>query len=279
VTSPHSQVFDLAFVLAQNDSLGLPAEPWGELCAAVELNVFAELSPEEGWTFLARGLTGRAPHRFLQVLRYSGALKRLLPELDSLYGVPQLSDAAETVDVGEHQERVLAETSKANASLAVRFAALMHNIGKSGTPREIWPSHYKHEVRGHTELEKIAARFSVPADVLDLAHLAIDECERVHRASDVRAGAITALLGRVQALEKPERFESLLLVCTCDYAAFAGHTAAEYPKAERLRKAATACRSVTASELEEPARLARQAAAVAGALKSLAWSEEQDAGG
>lgn len=277
MTSASFTSLDLAVRLSETDSLELPAEPWRELCAAVESGVLERLSPEQRWTFLERGLMCREPRRFIQILRYSGALARLLPELDALYGVPQLSDAAETVDVGEHQENVMAESSKANAPLAVRFAALVHKLGKGGTPREIWPSHYQHEARGHAGLRKLAARLAVPPEIASLAHLVIDECDRVHRASDVRAGALTAMVERVQALVAPERFEQLLMVCTCDYAAYAGHTAAEYPKAERLRRAAAACRSVNVEGLDEQARLEARARAVADALQSLGRGSEQEA--
>lgn len=267
--SPSFESLDLAVHLAELDQLELPAEPWAEFCAAVELSPLEQLSPEQRWAFLRSGLLCREPRRFLQILRYSGALARLFPELEALYGVPQLSDAAEAVDVGEHQERVLDETSKADAPLAVRFAALMHKLGKAGTPREIWPSHYRHEDRGHAALQELAKRLRVPEEILNLTHLVIDECDRVHRASDMRAGAITATIERVRALEDPERFEQLLMVCTCDYAAYAGHTAAEYPKAERLRRAAAACRSVSVEGLDEPTRLEARSVAVASALKSL----------
>lgn len=272
--SPRFQALDLAIGLAESERLELPAEPWGQFCSAVELSLLEQLAPEQRWSFLASGLMCREPRRFLQVLRYSGALVRLLPELDALYGVPQLSDAAEPVDVGEHQECVLAEANKAHAPLEVRFAALMHKIGKGRTPREIWPSHYKHEDRGQSALRKVAERLRVPAKSLNLAQLVIDECDRVHRASNQRAGAITAMVGRVGALEDPERFEQLLTVCTCDYAAYAGHTAAEYPKAERLRRAAAACRSVNVEGLDEYARLEACSAAVASALESLTRSIE-----
>jgi tRNA nucleotidyltransferase (CCA-adding enzyme) len=270
VISPSFKPLDLAVSLAEVDLLELPAEPWGEFCEAVEAGLLEQLSPEQRWTFLASGIMCREPRRFLQILRYSGALARISPELDALYGVPQLSDAAEAVDVGEHQERALAEASKAETPLAVRFALLMHKIGKAGTPREIWPSHYRHEDRGHAALQRLAERVSVPEEILNLSHLVIDECDRVHRASDMRAGAITAMIARVRALEAPERFEQLLMVCTYDYAGYAGHTAAEYPKAERLRRAAAACQRTNVEGLDEPARLEARSNAVASALNSVA---------
>lgn len=272
--APNPSSLNLAVTLAEREAPALPAEAWEELCQVIEAGLLEELTPEERWAFLESGLMCKQPFNFMQILRHTGGLVRILPEVDALFGVPQLSDAAETVDVGEHQERVMRETGRANAPMAVRFAALMHKIGKAGTPVEIWPSHYKHEERGHEGLEKIAARFRIPPEVLNLSHLVIDECDRVHRASEMRAGAITVMVERVRALEEPERFERLLMVCTCDYAAYEGHSQAEYPKAERLRRAAAACRSVKAEGLSRDALLEARALAVAEALKSLAWDLE-----
>ena len=274
MAAPTPNSLNLAITLAELDSRELPQEVWEELCEAVEAGLFERLSPEESWAFLERGLMCKQPFKFMQILRHTGGLVRLLPEVDALFGIPQLSDAAETVDVGEHQERLMEETGKANAPMAVRFAALMHKIGKGGTPEEILPSHYKHEERGHAGLTRVAERFRVPPEVLELAHLVIDECDRVHRASDMRAGAITMMVERVRALEQPERFEQLLMVCTCDYAAYAGHSQAEYAKAERLRRAAAACRGVKAEGLSKDDLLEARAASVAEALKSVAWDLE-----
>jgi tRNA nucleotidyltransferase (CCA-adding enzyme) len=226
------------------------------------------LDPDQRWQWLQAGLMAPHPGNYLLVLNRCGGLARLLPEVSCLFGVPQLSDAAVPIDVGMHQIRFVDETAAVGAPLAVRFAALMHKIGKGGTPREIWPSHYKHEVRAHALLDQLPARIAVPAEPMQLARLVIDECERVHRASNRRAGGISLLLSRLGVERDRERFEQLLCVCTCDYAAHEGHRAAEYPKAPRLRRALDAYLGVPVAGLSEDAASEARAQAVAQALGS-----------
>jgi tRNA nucleotidyltransferase (CCA-adding enzyme) len=118
----------------------------------------------ERWHLLAASLMAPRPAEVFEAMRASGVLKALLPEVDALFGVPALCDHAEPVDVGRHQLRLLDETARAQAPLAVRFAALMHKVGMAGTPTEIWPSHYKHEQRGQAALAGLAQRFAVPEE-------------------------------------------------------------------------------------------------------------------
>jgi tRNA nucleotidyltransferase (CCA-adding enzyme) len=246
------------------------AAAFGALRGLTEGRLLSDFSPEQRWEVLAGGLMSAQPDAFVRVLRGLGVLAQFLPEIEAWYGVPQMSDGSAPVDVGVHQERVLAESAKQGAPLVVRFAALMHKLGKAGTPREILPSHYKHEVRGHLALDAIAKRVRVPSEALELAHLAINEADRVHRASVRRAGAITLMLARIRALEQPERFEHLLALCTCDYAAYEGHTAAEYPKAAILRTAARVCAHVNVDHLDDEEALDARTEAVVEALRSFA---------
>lgn len=266
----------LALALARRDpptpdaTRRAEAEAWAtdlaRLAALVPTLAIERATPAERWAGLGEALMLPRPSRYLRVLRGCGGLRRCLPEVDALFGVPQLSDGPEWMDVGEHQLRVVDEAARAQAPLAVRFAALMHKIGKGGTPREIWPSHYKHEERGQALLQGLAARMAVPADALDLARLAVSDADRIHRASDVRAGAMAAMLRRLQAPALPARFEALLQVCTCDYAAYPGHDAASYPKADKWRRALRASLACDLAGLDEDAALQRQAEAIALAL-------------
>lgn len=226
------------------------------------------MTPQARWTLLATALMAPRPSCAFEAMRFARALPQLLPELDGLFGVPQLSDGPEWVDVGQHQWRFIDAAARANAPLALRFAALMHKVGKSGTPREIWPHHHKHEQRAHAAIDALARRAAVPADAVALAHLAVDECDRIHRASDMRAGPIAMLLERVQAREHPARLEQLLLLCTCDWAAFEGHHAGEYVKADRIRLALAASCAAHVTGLDEEAALQARAEAIATALGS-----------
>lgn len=268
-----TSLIQLTLRAAQYGSHFLSAAELAVLCSAVQMDHIERMSADERGDWLRLGLMGAQPQGFLIALRSCAGLRRLLPELEALFGVPQLSDAAEAIDVGEHQLRVMIECARIDAPFAVRFAALAHKFGKGGTPREIWPSHYKHEVRGHAAVEAMRARIALPEDAVALAHLAIDEVDRVHRASDMRAGAITMMLDRLRALDEPARFAQLLDICTCDFAAHAGHTAAGYPKAPRLRRALAAYAAVPADGRDADALLEARAAAVAVALRGTVSSE------
>lgn len=237
------------------------------LVSAKAADAIPRATPAQRWHGLAQVLMAPHPAHGLRVWRLSGQLVQLLPEVDALFGVPQLSDAAEPIDIGEHQLAVLEQTAQAQAPLAVRFAALAHKIGKAGTPREIWPSHHKHEQRAQAALIRWAEVFTLPPDALALARLVVDEADRVHRVSDLRAGPIAALLQRLQADTQPQRFEQLLQVCTCDWAAHDGHTPQGYPKAPKLRRALAAYLAVDVTGLGEDEALYARAQAIAGELR------------
>lgn len=261
-------IVDLVLDAARRAPETLEAGALASACIAVQRRAIERAMPAERGALVTQCLMSSFPSRGLLALRDCGGLKRLLPEIEGLFGVPQLSDGPQWVDVGQHQLRLADVATREGLPLAARFAALMHKIGKAGTPREIWPHHYKHEQRAHALLDAMAQRLALPAEAWPLAHLVVDECERVHRASDMRAGPIAAMLQRLQALEQPERFEQLLAVCTCDYAAYEGHDAAEYPKAPRLRRALAAYAAVDAAGLGGDEALEARAQAIARALGS-----------
>lgn len=225
------------------------------------------MNATERWRLLQAALLARQPSLALEALRAHRALDALLPELAALFGVPQLSSSPEWQDVGEHQWRFVDEVARTQAPVALRFAALVHKLGKAGTPREIWPSHYKHELRAHAALDALARRVAVPEAALALAHLAVDELDHIHKAADLRAGPIAQLLRRVQAAQQPERFEQLLTLAACDWAASPGHHAADYPKAARLRLALQAAAGVAVQGLSADDALQAQAEAVYAALR------------
>lgn len=237
---------------------------------------FDALPPAAAWPALSLGLMGDRPSAMLELLRRAGVLARLLPELDALFGVPQSALDPPEVDVGEHQFRLVDETARIRTPLAVRWAALLHKLGKAGSLREFWPGHYGHEARGLPLVEAVCERFGVPADCRDLALLTVRECDRIHRAQDMRATAIATLLERVEAPSHPERFEQLLTVCACDYRAYPGRAGAEYPKAELLRRAFRAFAGILEPDPAETGAesilFEQRTRAVAEALHSERWT-------
>lgn len=270
-------VLRLAACAAHIPDFVVPPEAMVRLVALVADGVLDTLNPEVAWPELSNGLMGGRPSRMLEVLRSCGALARLLPELDALFGIPQSADDPPEVDVGEHQLLLLDETARINAPLAARWAALLHKVGKAVSPREFWPAHYRHEARGEPLVAAICERFKVPAECRDLALLVLRECDRVHRAVDMRAAAIATMLERVEALRYPERFEQLLAVCTCDYRAYPGRSGADYPKAELLRLAFRAFAAQGGTAELDPGTseqiFEKRARAVAEALRSERWAD------
>ncbi|HMV64959.1 MAG TPA: tRNA nucleotidyltransferase [Zoogloea sp.] len=282
VTSPGEILVRVA-AAAAGPTGEVDAEMRALMARQVAAGELLDMNPAWIWPDFAAGLMRDAPSKMLWVLRETGALRYLLPELDALFGVPQSADDPPTVDIGEHQLRVVDAVARQHAPLAVRFAALLYNLGKADSPPEHLPSHYRHMERGAPRVEAVCARFGVTAEVRELALLALREVERVHRAAEMRAGSIAALLERVDAFGQPERFARLMTLCACDFHAFPGRATRPYPKARLLATALEACRGIDPAALQEDhaddpeaaaqALLEARAMAVARALRSERWDD------
>ena len=174
------------------------------------------LVAERVWQEIARGLMEAAPSRMLAVLRDCGALARIMPELDTLWGVPQPPLHHPEVDTGVHMMLVIDYAASRRFDLAVRFAALMHDLGKGATPPQHWPSHHGHEGLGVTLIGDLCKRLKVPNECRELALMTAREHGNVSRAELLRAGTIVTLFERCDAWRKPARFAQMLLACECD---------------------------------------------------------------
>jgi tRNA nucleotidyltransferase (CCA-adding enzyme) len=207
------------------------------------------LVPERAWQELSRGLMEPRPSLMLEALRACGALARILPEVDALFGVPQPPEHHPEVDTGLHILLVVDYAASRHLSLPVRFGALTHDLGKGETPRERWPSHIGHEERGVALIRGMCERLRVPNDCRDLALLCARHHGEIHRAQELRPATIVKLLERCDALRRPERFEELLLACACDFHGRPGYEALSYAPAPLLRKALEAARGVDAAAI------------------------------
>ncbi len=203
--------------------------------AMVESGEVDALVPERVWQELARGLMEAQPSRMFEVLRACGALVRLLPEVDRLWGVPQRADYHPEVDTGVHLMMVLDMAARLDASLAVRFACLGHDLGKGTTPADVLPRHLGHEQRSVDLVLRVSERLRVPAACRELAEVVAREHGNVHRCEGFGAAALVRLLERCDALRRPERFDELLLACECDARGRLGLTEAAYPQRYHLR--------------------------------------------
>jgi tRNA nucleotidyltransferase (CCA-adding enzyme) len=219
----------------------------------VEAGEVDALVPERVWQELARGLMEKKPSRMFEVLRDCGALARILPELDALWGVPQPAAHHPEIDTGVHVMLVIDYAAERGFELPVRFAALMHDLGKGATPSEDWPSHHGHEGIGVKLLLAACKRLRVPNDCRELAVMTAREHGNVSRAQILRANTIVTLFERCDAFRKPERFAQMLLAAECDSRG-RGDEQHEFrtrpwPQGPHLLRALEAARSVNAGEV------------------------------
>jgi len=226
-----------------------------EMVAAGEVDA---LVPERVWQELARGLMEARPSRMFELLRDCGALAVLLPEVDRLWGVPQPEAHHPEVDTGAHLMMVLDMAARLEAPLAVRFACLVHDLGKGTTPAEALPRHIGHEQRSVELLRAVCERWRVPVELRELAEVVAREHGNIHRSGELGAKALVRLLERCDAFRKPERFDQALLACECDARGRLGLEDKPYPQRERLLAALAAAQAV---QTEPIARAAQQAGA------------------
>ena len=207
------------------------------------------LVPERVWQELSRGLMEAHPPRLFAVLRDCGALARLLPEVDRLWGVPQPADHHPEVDTGVHLMMALQTSARLQTSLPVRFACLCHDLGKGSTSPQEWPRHIGHEQRSVKLLRKLSERLRVPVDCRELADVVAAEHGNVHRSGELNAAAVLRLLERCDALRRPQRFAEALLACECDARGRLGLEESPYPQRPRLMRALALAQSVDTASL------------------------------
>jgi tRNA nucleotidyltransferase (CCA-adding enzyme) len=266
-THPGLSVLRLAALIAEGDVLD--DETRDLMFVQMETGALASTPPADMWPELTRGLMARSPSLMIRALRECGVLQIVLPEVSALFGVPQIADPTQ-VDIGEHLLSSLDEAARQGAPLEVRFALLIMNVGKSDSPREHLPVHYRHLERGAPRIAAICDRFGAPAACRGLAFLALAECERVHRVSEIRAGPLAALLERAGAFDDPMTFEQLMTVCACDFLAYDGPPGRAYPKKPLLDTAIEACAGLCEADDLRSAR----ARAIAQAFGSERWSHD-----
>ena len=209
----------------------------------------AFLTPERVWQETERALGEQMPWVYFQVLRDCHALKVIMPELDALFGVPQPPQHHPEIDTGLHSLLVLEQAAKLSDSTEVRFAALVHDLGKGTTPEEMLPRHLDHEQRGLKLIKRLCQRLKVPNAHQALALLASEYHTHCHRALELRPSTIVKLLKHCDAFRRPERFEQFLQVCEADARGRTGLEQRVYPQPELLRAALAAARTVSAKEL------------------------------
>ena len=212
--------------------------------AMVERHEIDALVAERVWQETDKALRETAASEYFRVLRGCGALRVIFPEIDALFGVPQPVEWHPAIDTGVHVLMVLDQAVALGADAAVRFAALVHDLGKGATPRAEWPGHRGHEERSVALIETLAARLRVPTAYRELALIVARDHGLVHRALELRPGTIVEMFERVDAFRRPDRFADMLLACEADYRGRAGLQARPYPQRPWLQAARDAAAAV-----------------------------------
>jgi tRNA nucleotidyltransferase (CCA-adding enzyme) len=204
------------------------------------------LVAERVWQEISRGLMETQPSRMFLMLHECGALARLLPELDTLFGVPQNPKSHPEIDTGDHVMRVIDQAALAARPLPVRYAALLHDLGKGLTPQENWPNHGGHEVAGVELVKQVSTRLRAPVECAGLAQIVARWHGQAHNADKMGSDGLLDLLEHTDAFRRPDRFELFLHACAADFHGRPGWENRPFSQADRLRQALAAARQVDA---------------------------------
>jgi len=205
-----------------------------EISSSGELDT---LVAERIWAELESALASKYPTRFILVLRACSALKTLFPEIDCLFGIPQPKEHHPEIDTGMHTIMVLNQATRLTDDTQVRFAALMHDLGKGTTPEKEWPSHHGHEVRGVKIIKALCKRFKIPNQYKELAILVAKYHLDCHRIQEMKPTTLLKKLEALDAYRRPDRFEQFLLACEADARGRTGFENRDYSQGEYFRGA------------------------------------------
>lgn len=211
----------------------------------------AHLPAERVWVELERALGERSPQVFVEVLRACNALAALLPEVDALFGVPQSPEHHPEIDTGVHTLMALQQAAMLSPATDVRFAVLLHDLGKGMTPDADWPRHIAHEHRGLPLVKRACQRLKAPGAYRELALKVSEYHTHCHRALELRGKTLLKLFNATGALRSADRFDAFLLACEADARGRKGLEQREYPQAEYLRHALAVAKTVTAADFKE----------------------------
>ncbi|WP_168378286.1 MULTISPECIES: multifunctional CCA addition/repair protein [Acinetobacter] len=207
------------------------------------------LTPERVWKETSRALMEDHADEYFGVLRACGALKVLFPEIDALYGIPQRPEYHPEIDCGIHTMMSLQQACRANYSLDVRFAVLVHDLGKALTPVDELPRHIMHEERGVKPVTEVCDRMRVPTNTKQLAISVCKEHLKCHQALSLKPGTLWRLLQRMDVLRRPERVEAFVQACECDSRGRLGLEDRAYPQAQYVLDAMQVVRNIKAADL------------------------------
>lgn len=247
------RVFRVARFAARYHSLGfrVAEETMVLMREMVASGEVTHLTPERVWKETEKALSEDSPATYIEVLRECGALALWFPEIDRLFGVPQRAEYHPEVDSGIHTLMALRMATQLSGNPVVRYAALVHDLGKADTPQNEWPRHIGHEERGVRRVKELGERLKAPRIFTELGELASRFHLDIHRAWELRPDTLLRKLLSIDALRRPERFEELLLVCEADARGRLGHENTPYPSARYWWQAFDALKQVSPQSLIE----------------------------
>jgi len=207
------------------------------------------ISPERIWVETAKALQERNPEAYIQVLQQTSALSHIMPEVAALWGVPQPEKWHPEIDTGIHTLLVLEQAAKLSPRLDIRFAALVHDVGKGATDPKQWPAHHGHDHSGLKLIEALCQRLRVPNDCKDLALFVCQYHQIIHNAFELKPATVLNMFNSIDLWRKPERLEAILLACTADLRGRTGFEQADYPQANYLSALAQAAKQVNVQDI------------------------------
>jgi tRNA nucleotidyltransferase (CCA-adding enzyme) len=245
------RVLRVARFAARFSGLGfdVAAETLALMREMVDSSEVDALVAERVWKETASALAEDQPQVYFEVLRRCGALARVFPEIDALFGVPQPEKWHPEIDCGIHTMMVLRQAARLSDDITVRFAALVHDLGKATTSKDKLPSHPGHEARSVKLVRRLCERLRVPNDCRDLGLIAAEYHTHCHRALELRASTLLKVLNQTDAFRRPERFEQFLLACEADSRGRTGYEERPYPQADYFRGALAAATAIETSDL------------------------------
>lgn len=208
------------------------------------------LVAERVWLETEKALLSPSPQVYFQVLRDCGALQVLFPEVDALFGVPQTATYHPEIDTGIHTLMVIEQSAKLSEDIAVRFAALTHDLGKALTPKEQWPKHHQHERLGLVPLRQLCQRLKVPKEIQQVALLVCEFHLLSHQAKELRPATVMKLFQRLDVWRRPERLQQFLLACEADSRGRLGFEQREYPQAAYFTALYQAAKTITIESID-----------------------------
>jgi tRNA nucleotidyltransferase (CCA-adding enzyme) len=246
------RILRVARFMARYADLGFCVAPETEalMTELVSAGSLDKLIPERIWQELLGALGEPQPRCFFETLRGVGALQRILPEIDALWGVPQPKRWHPEVDCGEHTMLALQVAVELSHDPEVRFATLTHDLGKGNTPDKILPSHYGHDARGVELIQQLCARLKAPTRFRQLACGCANYHGYLHRLYELRPKTVLKLFSGLDAFRQPQRLEQFILVCQADYLGRKGFAQRPYPQADDLKRIYQAAAAVSSASVD-----------------------------